>query len=336
MNKEEKTIIGVAVEDEEVLMASYSVTISDGGRKYVVSAPDSNKTYSYKRKSADPTSPYWCVQHDGTVDDLTSQIVKFSGRVGMPDMIGISAFGMADFDMGMLTQMPFNDLTLNKLQFKPTLCKLLGRDDIVVTVENDATCAMWGEYVRGAGGPVRSAEHASYNMAYLWAGYGINVGVIHNGEVVKGKCHPELAHLPVRRIESDKHMGSCKIHHDCIHGMASLRSIKERGVFLDDSGPFVSEYIAQLCAALEYSFSPEKIILGGTLFHQSLILNLEGEVLKKFKECINGYPPVNRDNIFVRAKLGNRAALIGIVDLTIRNFTRLLKEQKAGVYAIKS
>lgn len=116
------------------------------------------------------------------------------------------------------------------------------------------------------------------SCAYVTVGTGIGVGIVANGQSVKGLLHPEVGHIQVKRHPSDDFKGTCPYHGDCVEGMCNNIALAQRaGVApvelpnLPDDHPVwdhAAYYIAQMCATLVLVASPEHISLGGGIFNR--------------------------------------------------------------------
>lgn len=158
-------------------------------------------------------------------------------------------------------------------------------------------------------------------FAYLTVGTGIGGGLIVNGRPVHGLMHPEMGHLLVRRHPQDQTFpGSCPFHGDCVEGLASGAAILQRqghSLALNAGGDLlldiVADYIAQLCINLILLASPQRIVIGGGVMANDMLLPM---VNAKVADGLNGYVPglesaVGINTLIVPPSLANQAGIIG-------------------------
>jgi len=90
-----------------------------------------------------------------------------------------------------------------------------------IAIDTDVNAAALAEWRWGGGAGLDI-------IAYLTIGTGIGGGLLANGRLVHGLLHPEMGHVMVRRIAGDDFPGVCKIHGDCLEGLASGPAISAR------------------------------------------------------------------------------------------------------------
>lgn len=105
---------------------------------------------------------------------------------------------------------------------------------------------------------------------YLTIGTGIGGGVIVDGRPVHGLVHPEIGHIRTRRMAGDDFTGICRVHGDCVEGLASGPAIAARaGRPAEEIGAgdplwtLVAAPLVELMAMLILTLSPERILIGG-------------------------------------------------------------------------
>lgn len=141
--------------------------------------------------------------------------------------------------------------------------------DAPVALDTDVGAAAlaelrWG-FSRAATGP------ALRDLTYVTVGTGVGVGAVVGGRLLHGTAHPEIGHLTVRRHPQDAFAGVCRLHGDCLEGLASGPAVAERwgqpGEALKEHRREAVQmegfYLAQLVAAITYLLSPSRIVLGG-------------------------------------------------------------------------
>ena len=189
------------------------------------------------------------------------------------DALGIACFGPVDLNKDSETYGFITSTT--KLAWQNTdvvgCFKELG---VPIGFDTDVNGSVLGEYTWGIGKGLRSC-------IYITFGTGVGVGVISDGRLMHGMMHPEGGHVLLQRQTGDTYEGSCPFHHDCVESLASGSAIKGRwgkaGVELQDR-PEVwdleAEYISQALVDYTMVLSPQRIILGGGVMHQTQILPL--------------------------------------------------------------
>ena len=156
---------------------------------------------------------------------------------------------------------------------------------------------------------------------YVTVGTGVGGGVLIDGKPVHGLVHPEIGHIFVRPAPEDPMpQGSCPYHGCCLEGMASGPAMEKRwGVSareLPEAHPawkLEAAYLAQLCASAMFSFSPERIILGGGVMqHKSLFPLIRKETLALLHGYIT-HPAVDAGlaDYIVEPGLGVNSGILG-------------------------
>lgn len=148
--------------------------------------------------------------------------------------VGVSCAGLVDSSTG-IVQFAGN-LEMDKFPLGPELTKSLG---IPVTVENDARCALWGEFSSAKGS-------LGKNIAGLVLGTGVGGGLIINSKLITGKngFAGEFGHLPVRGVSRTC---ACSLV-GCLESVAGGRSFEES--YLAATGEnLTAEQITELARA---------------------------------------------------------------------------------------
>jgi fructokinase len=232
--------------------------------------------------------------------------------------IGVSTFGPVDLNLdsptyGYITTTP-----------KPGW----GNTDVVgvlrrelrlpVGFDTDVNGAALAEYRWGA-------AQGLDTFVYMTIGTGIGGGGMVNGQLIHGLIHPEMGHMLMRRDpEQDPFEGWCPYHGDCLEGLAAGPALDarwgQRGETLPEDHPawaLEAEYIAQGLMNITLVLSPQRLILGGGVMHQSTIFPL---VRQRVQTYLNGYvksPAIleDIDSYIVPPGLGDRAGVLGAVAL---------------------
>jgi fructokinase len=183
---------------------------------------------------------------------------------------------------------------------------------VPVGLDTDVNGAALGERRWGAGRGVDS-------LVYITVGTGIGGGALVEGKPVHGLGHPEMGHISVRRDPGDDSPGVCRLHGDCLEGLASGPAIEARfgssadrleDGDLEEAVRLETFYLTQLVRNLVYTLAPERIILGGGV---SLIPGLVERVGERLGVELAGYPgfPEHESGFVVPPGLGNHSGLAG-------------------------
>lgn len=188
-----------------------------------------------------------------------------------------------------------------------------------VGFDTDVNAAALAEHRWGAGRDVG-------NLAYVTVGTGIGGGVLIESTPLHGLMHPEVGHIRLRRHARDADFpGVCPFHGDCLEGLASGPAILARTgselQYLDATHvqwEIEADYLAQLCAQLVLTVSPQRIILGGGVIAPSLF----PLVRRRMLYWLGGY--VDRSEItaavesyVVPPALGARCGVLGALCLAM-------------------
>lgn len=191
---------------------------------------------------------------------------------------------------------------------------------VPVGFDTDVNAAALGELLWGAAQGLQSC-------LYMTIGTGIGAGAVAEGKLVHGLTHPEMGHIIVRRHPEDKYAGHCPFHTDCLEGLASGPAVEARwGKRASELGEthaawaMQSYYIAQALVNYTLILSPEKIILGGGVMHQSHLFPL---IREQVKRLLNGYVQHaallnDIDRYIVMPGLGDKAGLSGALALAVK------------------
>ncbi|MFE7117302.1 ROK family protein [Streptomyces sp. NPDC057654] len=170
-----------------------------GGTKVRTLVTDDNGTVV--QSSTEPT------EHD-VVGQLTRQIRALgAGRVRA---VGVGVPGVVAPDTGVISRAP-NVPGLDGLPLADELAAVLG---LPVTVENDIVAAALAEQ--------RLGGHAGETLAVIAAGTGIGLGIVHDGDVIRGDTGAagEIADLPI---------GRSRVLEDTVSITGLLRSYRSLG-----------------------------------------------------------------------------------------------------------
>ncbi len=277
-----------------------------GGTKMIVAIGDENgnilERASYPTLTPEETMP--------------KMIDFFKGKE--IQSLGIACFGPIDLNKssktyGYITSTP--KLEWRNYDIVGEFKRALG---VPVGFDTDVNGSLLGEITWGCAKDKTDA-------LYLTIGTGIGGGVMTNGKLLHGMLHPELGHIKLAVEPGDTYVGKCPYHGTCFEGMAAGPAIEERwgqkAVELadrDEVWELESAYIAQALSSYILTLSPQIIILGGGVMHQTQLFPL---IRKKVLEQLNGYINTseikNIDKYIVPASLNDDQGIMGAVKLAI-------------------
>lgn len=200
--------------------------------------------------------------------------------------LGIACFGPIDLNRksptyGYITTTP-------KLAWKNyDICGYF-REHLGVPVgfDTDVNGSMLGEATWGCAKGLDTA-------IYITIGTGVGVGVLAGGNLLHGMQHPEGGHILMPVREGDTYGGKCPYHGHCLEGMAAGPAIEARWgapakelADRDEVWDLEAWYIAHALTSYIMILSPQKIILGGGVMHQTQLM---GRIRAYVKDMIAGY-----------------------------------------------
>ena len=153
------------------------------------------------------------------------------------------------------------------------------------------------------------------------------MGVVVQGELVRGMLHPELGHVAVRRRPGDTFEGTCPSHGDCLEGMASGPAIAARwgqpaetleGRRRQQAMALEAAYLAEGLRAAVYAYAPERIVMGGGV---GLTPGLLPRVRRALGAELAGYPglpELDSAKLVVTAGLRGLAGPVGALAFAAR------------------
>jgi len=251
----------------------------------------------------------------GAITDVIADQV----RRGPVDAVGIGAFGPLDLDPSSPSFGTIGATPKPGWQGTRLLDAVRAATDAPTALDTDVAAAALAEQRWGAGAGLS-------NVAYVTVGTGIGVGALVDGRLLHGTSHPEIGHLTVRRHPGDTAAGVCRLHGDCLEGLASGPAIAARwGRPTDDLGglrdlavSMESHYLAQLVATLAYLLSPARIVLGGGVMALPGLLGaVSDDTARLVAGALGGDHPLQHPaSGYLRAPdLGGHAGVIGALTL---------------------
>lgn len=229
--------------------------------------------------------------------------------------VGLACFGPLDLNLnsdqyGSITQTPkpnWSNVPIRNM--------LMNSLSVPVFIETDVNAAALAEYKWG------NAQTAEV-CVYVTIGTGLGGGLVIDGRPIHGLVHPEMGHMLVN-IPDNTH-GCCPFHDNCAEGLASgtaMRHIwKQTAEDFDENHPaweLESEVLAKFCHNLMMILSPNKIILGGGVMGQSLLIEMVRTKLEKSLAGYISFPKgVKISDVIVETGLGELSGLYGAFALT--------------------
>jgi fructokinase len=204
--------------------------------------------------------------------ETLSEVRQWLGRRSF-EALGVASFGPVDAKKGSPTY-GFITSTPKPGWAQTDVLRLLGVYDefshIPVSFDTDVNAPALAEFrLHGRG----------ESCAYITVGTGVGVGLVSNGQTVKGLVHPEGGHVLVQPKDGDDFQGCCPFHGRCVEGMCSSGALSLRAgcpvselPLLPDDHPvwdIEAYYLGQLCANLVLVMSPERISIGGGVLNRA-------------------------------------------------------------------
>lgn len=193
------------------------------------------------------------------------------------------------------------------------LAPLRARFGVPIAIDTDVATAALAEWRLGGGRGFGS-------VAYVTVGTGIGADLAPRDKLTSRLMHPEMGHIGVRRDPRDTFAGVCPFHGDCLEGLANGPAIYARwGRNLADLPPqheawfIIGGYLGQLAVTMALMLSVERIIFGGGVMANGLLLP---HIRAAVAASLNGYfQPLSRtgalDRYITAPLLGDRAGIVG-------------------------
>jgi len=194
--------------------------------------------------------------------------------------------------------------------------------DLPIGFDTDVNGAALGEWRWGA-------AQGLDTFIYLTIGTGIGGGGMVNGKLMHGLIHPEMGHIRIPHDrQADPFPGVCPFHCDCLEGLSTGPAMQTRwgqpAETLPEDHPaweLEAHYLALGLVNFICTLSPQRIILGGGVMHQSRLFPL---IREQVVSLLNNYvqsPQIleHIDEYIVPPALGDRAGVMGAIALAIEN-----------------
>ena len=252
-----------------------------------------------------------------TPDETIARAVDFFERSGELTAVGVGSFGPIDVrrsspTWGHITTTPKPGWA--DTDVVSALHLALG---VPVGFDTDVNASALGEQRWGAAVGLET-------FSYITVGTGIGGGGMANGRLMHGLVHPEVGHMRIPHDRArDPFEGVCPYHGDCFEGLASGGALRARwgtsGEELADPAAWEleAEYLALGVVNLVCTLSPQRIILGGGVMRQPVLLPL---IRGRVRELLARYiaaPELQEsiDDFVVAPGLGERAGVLGAIEL---------------------
>lgn len=244
------------------------------------------------------------------VEFFTAGQRKF-GPIGA---LGFACFGPIDLRVGEPTHGRMLSTPKPGWSRVDLLTPLRSKFDAPVAIDTDVAAASLAEWRMGAGRGLGS-------IAYVTVGTGIGGGVAPNDLAGRRLLHPEMGHIFVRRDARDRDFpGVCPFHGDCLEGLASGPAIQARWRSrLDELPPhheawsIIGGYLGQLAASIALMVSVERVIFGGGVTANGLLLpHVRGAAASTLRGYLEPLSQPGALDDYIRApELGTRAGITG-------------------------
>lgn len=251
------------------------------------------------------------------------------------DALGIGCFGPIDPDpksstFGYITSTPKLDWQNYNIvgAFKDAL-------GVPVGFDTDVNASALGEATFGA---TKGLDCSLYLTVGTGIGAGIYIdmatgtGTQVGSHLLHGMLHPEAGHIMMKRHPADEYEGGCPFHKDCFEGLASGPAIEARwgmkATELADR-PEVWEmeayYIAQALVNYAMVLSPQRMVLGGGVMHQTQLYPL---IRKYFAHLMAGYVKTKEledlETYIVPYSLEDNQGIMGCLQLALRSMEQFV------------
>lgn len=234
---------------------------------------------------------------------------------------GIAALGIACFgpiDLNRSSETYGYITTTPKLPWKNyDICGYFKKElNIPVGFDTDVNGSMLGEATWGCAKGLDTA-------IYITVGTGIGVGVLAGGNLLHGMLHPEAGHILMPVRSDDTYAGKCPYHGTCLEGMAAGPAIEARWgapakelADRPEVWDLEAYYLAHALTSYIMILSPQKIIMGGGVMHQTQLMD---KVRAYVKEMVNGYLVTKEledlENYIVLPSLDDNQGIMGALKL---------------------
>lgn len=254
-----------------------------------------------------------------TLREVVDYLEHASREFGALSAIGVGCFGPLDLQRNSETYGYITTTPKEGWKYADVLGTLRECFHVPIGFDTDVNAAALGEHLWGNG-------QRCEPLVYLTVGTGIGGGVLLRGEPHHGTLHPEIGHLMVPQVmsEAPNPEGVCPFHGGCLEGLISGPAIEARwgapASEFDAEHACWGEFASLMALALmnlTLTLSPQRIILGGGVMHQTQLFPMIQEELQRM---LNGYLQTRElmegiANYVVPPGLGDRAGVLGAMAL---------------------
>lgn len=238
---------------------------------------------------------------------------------GRLSAIGVGSFGPIDLQPSSETYGYITTTPKEGWKYTDLLNAMRECFHIPIGFDTDANAAALAEFTWGNG---RGCDP----LVYITVGTGIGGGVLFRGEPHHGALHPEMGHMMVPQVMSaaPNPDGICPFHGNCLEGLISGPALEARWGAPPETfepehecwGEFAS-LMALALMNISLTLSPQRIILGGGVMHQThLFLLIQEELQRMLAGYLQNYEVMEGMlNYVVHPALGDNAGLLGALAL---------------------
>lgn len=254
-----------------------------------------------------------------TLREVMDYLEHASREFGKLSAIGIGSFGPLDLQPSSDTYGYITTTPKEGWKYTDLLNAMRECFHVPIGFDTDVNAAALGEFTWGNG-------KGCDPLLYLTVGTGIGGGVLLRGEPHHGALHPEIGHLMVPQVMSEAPYpdGICPFHGNCLEGLISGPALEARWgappETLDPEHACWGEFASLMALGLmnlTLTLSPQRIILGGGVMHQTQLFPMIQEELQRM---LNGYLQTRElmesiEHYVVPPALGDNAGLLGALAL---------------------
>jgi fructokinase len=245
-----------------------------------------------------------------TPAETIGRVIEFFEREGPVAAVGIGSFGPIDRHPESATWGYITSTPKPGWAHTDVAPEIRRRLQVPVAFDTDVNAAALGEHRWGA-------AQGLDTFSYITVGTGIGGGGMVGGDLLHGLVHPEVGHLRIPHDrDHDPFDGVCPFHGDCLEGLASSRAIearwRRRPEELDRDEQvwkLQAHYLALGLVSVISVLSPERILLGGGVMGQPVLLPL---VQEEVARLMNGY---QQAGTIMPPALAPRSGVLGAIAL---------------------